>query len=369
MAKAKRRGKGSDIAALIQSVVESCDSEYVGTFFGDNQLNIVEEWIPSTSMSINYLAGDPRYGAFPQGRIITILGPKSSAKSLILYDAGMQVQKLGGIFVLIDSESSYSKGFGVYLGIHHKQMIYAHLRYIEEVTDFAYNTIDKARAINQDCPILIGWDSLAACTTIKEDEEDDEDSKSEMGLRARLMGRQMRKLGGVILRESVTYIVINQTRKKLGVMFGKTTTSPGGEALPFHSSLILEVYKAKKLKRSVGGKKIVIGHKVGVFCEKNKVRPPFAQTEINVYVDKSRQRYGLDRWSGMVELLRDDGIITIKKNICTIVNNPKIKFNEKDIDNYWEEYILPNIPEDLYKGTIAGEKDESNDEEDGSGKE
>ena len=85
-------------------------------------MDIVEDWIPSKSVALNYILGDPRKGAFPQGKITEIFGPKSSAKSLILYDAGAQCQKKGGIFILIDSESSFHKGFGVYLGLNYKKL-------------------------------------------------------------------------------------------------------------------------------------------------------------------------------------------------------------------------------------------------------
>src|SRR3972149_12104822 len=108
-------------------------------------MDVVEEWIPSTNVAINYVSGDLRQGAFPQGKVIELFGPKSSAKSLILYDAGVNVQKMGGLFVLIDSESSFSRRFGKYLGIDYNKFIYAHIRTIEEVTDFIEKTISVTR--------------------------------------------------------------------------------------------------------------------------------------------------------------------------------------------------------------------------------
>jgi len=349
MNKKEISNKGSNDAALIESIAKSFSSEYIGTFTGSEAMDLVEEWIPSTNIAINYALGDPRKGAFPMGRIIELFGPKSSAKSLILYDAGVNVQAMGGIFVLIDSESSFSKPFGKYLGIDFSKFIYAHIRTIEEVTDFIISVIEKIRSRNRECPVLIGWDSLASCTTVKEEEESDEEQKSEMGARARLMSRQMRKVGGLVYRENVTYIVVNQIRRKIGVMFGSPKTTPGGEALPFHASIRCEVTRTKKITRKVAGKRKVIGHGVKVYCDKNKVRPPFTEVEINIYVDRSNMKYGLDRTSGLVDLLESDGIITVSGSMAVLTADTSVRFRLSEIGNHWEDDILPNIPDDLYQ--------------------
>jgi recombination protein RecA len=358
----KKKDKGG-ISALISSVVDGINSDFVGTLDGSDSLDLVEEWIPSKSMALNYALGDPRHGAFPVGRVVEIIGPKSSGKSLILYDALAQIQNKGGIGILIDSESSYTKPFGKYLGINNSELIYAHLRTIEEVTDFAVEVIERIRDEDEEVPILLGWDSIAACTTLIEDAQDDVDGKSEMGYRARLMSRNMRKLGGKAARNNLCYVCINQTRKKIGVRFGNPITTPGGEALPFHASMRLVVTRTKKIKKTVGGTKRIVGHKVKVFCEKNKVRPPFAECEINMYVDRVTMRYGLDEWSGLAELLQKDGIVTIRKKIITLVSDTSIKFKESEFPKYWESHILPSIPEDLYLPAGAvNEEEEDGDE-------
>lgn len=348
MGKRKKKKDKGGTTALISSVVEGMNSDYVGTLDGSDSLDLVEEWIPSKNMALNYALGDPRFGAFPMGRVVEIIGPKSSGKSLILYDALAQIQIMGGIAILIDSESSYTKSFGKYLGINNSQLIYAHIRTIEEVTDFAVEILERIRDENGDIPILLGWDSVAACTTLVEDEQDDIDGKSEMGLRARLMGKNMRKLGGKTARENMCYICINQIRKKIGVRFGNPNTTPCGEALPFHASQRLVVTRTKKINKTVKGKKRVVGHKVLVYVEKNKVRPPFASTTINMYVDRVARRYGMDEWSGMTELLEKDGIITVRKKIITMCHDTGIKFPVKEIGDNWKEHILPAIPSDLY---------------------
>jgi recombination protein RecA len=362
MARSSKKDKGSKHAALIESVAKKYGSDYIGTFVGDDPIDLVEEWVPSSNHALNYIMGDPRKGAFPMGRVTELFGKKSSAKSLILYDAGANVQKMNGIFVLIDTESAFSKPFGQYLGIDFKRFIYAHLKTIEEVTDFIVSVIERIREKDSSCPILIGWDSMAAGTTLKEEEEDDEGAKSEMGWRAKLMSRQMRRVSGLVYQENITYVVVNQIRKRIGIMFGSPITTPGGEAVPFHSSVRLQVTKTKRIKRS----KKVIGHRVLAYCEKNRVRPPFGQCELNIYVDRPKQRYGLDPWSGLVEVLVADGILIKKKGskICSLAADSKVTFPARKISEYWEDTVLPAIPEDLYAGTGDPEGEEEMEEED-----
>lgn len=349
----KSKSKGGDPAALVSSIAQSFESDYIGTFVGNDPMDLVEEWIPSTNVAINYQVGDPRYGAFPISRIVTLFGKKSSGKSLILYDAGANVQKMKGYFVLIDTEASFTKSFGQYLGIDFNRLIYAQIRTIEETTDFIESVIDKIRSKDRHAPILVGWDSLASATTLREDESLSEDGKSDMGYRGKMMSQQLRKLGGMIAQERVCYMVCNQTRHKVGIMFGDKTAKPGGDALPFHSSIELKVTKTKQIKLK---KKRVIGHKTQIFVEKNKCRPPFGKFEINVFVDKLRGKYGLDKWSGLTESLLDDGVLVKSGKSLALAADTDVTFAKKKLPAHWPQ-ILESLPEDLYAGVQEDDED------------
>lgn len=348
--KSKNRERGGvNVSSLIQSVVKSVESDDVCILSG---ADTVEKWLPSTNMAINYIIGDVRYGALPFGRIAEIFGPRSSGKSLLVYDFLKQIQRLNGIGVLSDAEHAFVAGYGRYLGIDTSKLIYATPGTIEETTDFVIDIIETVRSKDLNVPLLVSWDSMAACTTLREDDTYSEDGKSEMGYRARLMSEQMRKIQK-LMDPNTIYLVINQIRKKIGIMFGDPDTTPGGQALPFHASTRTKVTKTKKLYRNKGKKKIIYGHKVKIYGDKNRVRPPFAMAEINVYVDKVNQRYGLDKWSGMLDLLVGDGIVRKVKKHYEVGD---IEFGKEDIGEIWDEHILPAIPEDLYAGTGENDK-------------
>lgn len=346
MSKTSKRNMDQGLSSLVHSVANSFKSERIGTFYGSDGLDLVEEWIPTRSKAINYVCGDPLEGAFPQGKITEIYGPKSSAKSVIGYDALKEVQEMGGIAILIDSEAAFHRGLAKAMGVKLDKLIYAMLETVEESYEFIYSAVTKIRE-KSDCPILVLWDSIAASKTVKEQQEDMLEDKSQPGIKAKATGRVMQKLNSLASSENVTVIIINQIRKKIGILWGNPETTTSGEAIAFYASLQIEVRKSKVI---TGKGKQIIGHLVKVSCVKNKVRPPFLKTVINVWTDRNKHRYGLDKWSGICDLLVADNILHKSGGYYTLTSNTDIKFREKDLFKYWNEHIVPVLRKiDLYE--------------------
>jgi recombination protein RecA len=231
-------------------------------------------------------------GGLPKGRIVEIYGPESSGKTTLTLQVIAEAQKAGGTCAFIDAEHALDPEYAEKLGVKVDDLIVSQPDTGEqalEVTDMLVRT--------GACDVLV-IDSVAALTPRAEIEGDMGDHH--VGLQARLMSQALRKLTGNIKNANCLVIFINQIRMKIGVMFGNPETTTGGNALKFYSSVRLDIRRIGAVK---DGDEI-IGNETRVKVVKNKVAPPFKQTEFQILYGR-----GINRNGELVDLGVKNGLI------------------------------------------------------------
>lgn len=321
---------------------------------GDNISNMSVETVPTGSISLDIALG----GGLPRGRIVEIYGPEASGKTTLALHSVAEIQKQGGIAGYVDAEHALDPVYARNIGVDIDNLYISQPDSGEQALEIT-ETMVRSGAVD-----IVVVDSVAALVPKAEIEGDMGDAH--VGLQARLMSQALRKLTSAISNSRCIVIFINQLREKVGIVFGNPETTTGGRALKYYSSVRLDVRRIDGIKQNGS----IIGNRTRVKVVKNKVAPPFRQTEFDIMFGR-----GISKEGDILDLAAEMDIVN-KSGAWYSYNGEKIgqgRENAKayleqnpsvanEISNLIRQKVKPDAHADTDTGTETNETEDSEQE-------
>ena len=318
---------------------------------GDNISNMSVETVPTGSISLDIALG----GGLPRGRIVEIYGPEASGKTTLALHSVAEIQKQGGIAGYVDAEHALDPVYARNIGVDIDNLYISQPDSGEQALEIT-ETMVRSGAVD-----IVVVDSVAALVPKAEIEGDMGDAH--VGLQARLMSQALRKLTSAISNSRCIVIFINQLREKVGIVFGNPETTTGGRALKYYSSVRLDVRRIDGIKQNGS----IIGNRTRVKVVKNKVAPPFRQTEFDIMFGR-----GISKEGDILDLAAEMDIVN-KSGAWYSYNREKIgqgRENAKayleqnpsvadEISNLIRQKVKPDAHADTDTGTETNEAEDS----------
>ena len=331
----------SDLPPVVQSAFFSLEKQFGKGIlsYKDTLAKIDVERVGSGSPSVDRDLN----GGWARGRIAEVYGPESSGKTTLALHAIAEAQKDGGLCAFIDAEHALDLGYAANLGVQVDDLILSQPDHAEQVLE----TVDTLVRTGAFAVIVV--DSVSALVPRKELEGEMGDSH--VGLQARLMSQACRKLTGSVAKSNTLLLFINQIRMKIGVMFGSPETTSGGNALKFYASQRVDIRRIGAVK--VGDE--IIGNQTRVKVIKNKVGPPFRQSEIQIIYGK-----GVDATLDLLRIGVDENIVD-KSGAWYSYEGERLGQGERNVCDFLNEHT--EIKEEIRRQVMGEDVLQTSEEE------
>ena len=336
-----------DLASILASELNKQSKDQKVAFFLDSNEapTNVSGWVSTGCAMLDVAVSNRPYGGLPVGRIVEITGLEQSGKSLVSAHLLAETQKLGGVAVLIDTETAVSREFLEAIGVDVSKLLYVSADSVEQIFDFTETIIEKVRETSKDRLVTIVTDSVAAAST-KTELASDYGKDGYATDKAIIISKAMRKITNMIGRQKILLVYTNQLRQKMNAMpFGDPWTTSGGKALAFHASVRLRLKGMGQIKMKVGGNDKIVGMKVRAQVVKNRMGPPLRAADFDIFFDRGIDNYG--SWLGVMKdnkLVKQGGAWY---EYTDTESGEVIKFQSKDFIPLMEERV--DVREQIYK--------------------
>lgn len=287
------------------------------------------EFVSSGSWIINLaITGNADLG-FPVGRVSTIAGPKGVGKTLVACEVVNatwyleHLQKNKKVKLYFDEpEAAFdyklADRFGMPLdqinGLRENltgfkvpkgEKAFVRSRKVEDV----YNNIQKIIKEESGYDIIVyvldSLDALSDSSEIKHMEKKGIDKQGMGGTKARILSQMFRNMIQDVNESNVLFLILQQIRENVGVMYGKKFIAGGGKAVEHYASVMAWFYETGPI---LAKNNFVQGIECDVELTKNKVGgQKYYRTPLSIL-----HGYGIDNFSSAINFLWDQKGIEIE---------------------------------------------------------
>lgn len=342
MAKAKKEiaDKDKALEVAMKQIQKDFGEGSIMKLGANTHMNV--ETISTGSIGIDMALG---LGGVPRGRVVEIYGAESCGKTTVALHIVAEAQKKGGIAAFIDAEHALDPAYAKALGVDVDELLISQPDNGEQALEIA-DMLVRSGAVD-----VIVVDSVAAL--VPKAEIEGEMGDQQMGLQARLMSKALRKLTGSLNKSKTTMIFINQIREKIGGFgFGPQTTTTGGRALKFYSSVRMEIKRIGSVKQGDN----VIGNETSLKVTKNKIAPPFKEAKFQIMYGK-----GISRVGEILDMAIDNDIVS-KSGAWFSYGDVRLGQGKENVKTRLEEesdlsaQIESDLNKIIFSGTMATKK-------------
>ena len=334
------------------------------TYLNESTLSSVSEWIDTGSLVLNAQISGSLYGGIPDGRVVQFAGASQTGKSYFVQKIIANAQKLGKTVVIFDSENAIDQESAKGFGIDPSKVKYVPALSVENTRNAIKKLLKNAKDKNLDGRLVIVIDSLGNLESeLGEKRIDEDNNASDMGTLAKAIKSLLKTCTNWGRLTRTPIILTNHIFDNPAEMFPSLEKNmTGGKAAVFLPSVTLQL--ARKAAKDDGGKTIdadlAASQKSfsGVIIRSLSVKNRFTKQyiEVEMYLSFSR---GLDRYYGLLEVMKGMGVVDNKGSIYYDWNGNKLGFYKrwrKDV-NLWENTLLPELEKRIKSEWTYGNKE------------
>jgi RecA/RadA recombinase len=341
-----KKSKEAAIADILSSID---DITPYSTFLSESKTSSVNEWIDTGSMVLNALISGSLYGGVPRGRVVQFAGPSQTFKTGFILKILANAQKQGMTVVIYDTEGAIDADSAAAFGLDTSKVKYITVQTAENARNSIYKLLKKVKEHGMEGKFILAIDSLANLNSEMElNRMEKENTSADMGTFAKSIKSLLKTCTQMSTLTQTPILVTNHVYDDPSKMYPSLEQNiAGGKAAIYLPSVTIQL--ARKPMESDGGKttddstaasqKKYAGVVIRALTVKNRFVKQYLEGQM--YLSFST---GLDKRFGLLEIMKDIGVVTIKGSTYSDWNGNKLGFYKrwrKD-DAVWD-VLLPEL--------------------------